>query len=316
MNATILSESRGRIRLQLKQKRLSLQDADLLDTWLNRQPWVSEAVVHERTRCIILRYQCDRKEVIAGLRSFTFEKAREAITEPIHSSRELDRQVQEKLVGKVLMKVTSSLFFPAPIRIARVCWHMVPFMRRGLHCLFHRQMKVELLDALSIGISACRQDFGTAGMVMFLLEIGELLEDWTHKKSIEDLAKCMSLNVDRVWLHTQNGEDVLTPISQITAGDLITVRVGGVVPVDGIVHKGEVMVNQASLTGESVPVAKRPGGTLYAGTVIEEGECLLEVKHASGQSRYDKIVAMIEDSQQLKSTAESKASSLADKLVP
>ena len=188
-------------------------------------------------------------------------------------------------------------------------------MRRGLRCLLRRRIKVELLDALSISISACRRDFGTAGMVMFLLEVGELLEEWTRKKSVADLARCMSLNVDRVWLRTAQGE-VLVPVSQIQPGDAVVVRAGGIVPVDGLVLEGEVTVNQASLTGESIPVPKRPGGAVYAGTVVEEGECVLEVKQASGQSRYDQIVHMIEQSEQMKSEAESKAANLADKLVP
>ena len=181
--------------------------------------------------------------------------------------------------------------------------------------MLRRRIKVELLDALSISISACRRDFGTAGMVMFLLEVGELLEEWTRKKSVADLARCMSLNVDRVWLRTAQGE-VLVPVSQIQPGDAVVVRAGGIVPVDGLVLEGEVTVNQASLTGESIPVPKRPGGAVYAGTVVEEGECVLEVKQASGQSRYDQIVHMIEQSEQMKSEAESKAANLADKLVP
>ena len=213
------------------------------------------------------------------------------------------------------MKGAAALFLPAPLRIARVVWHMVPFLHKGLRCLGRRKIKVELLDALSIGISACRRDFGTAGTVMFLLEIGELLEDWTRKKSVADLAESLSLHVDRVWLKTEAGE-VLTPIGQIRPGDRVVVRAGGVIPLDSVVAEGEVTVNQASLTGESVPVARRPGGAVYAGTVVEEGECVLEVKQASGQGRYDQIVEMIQRSEQMKSAAEAKASSLADKLVP
>ena len=207
------------------------------------------------------------------------------------------------------------LFLPPPVRIARVIWRMIPFVRRGLRCLLRGRIQVELLDALSISISACQRDFGTADAVMFLLEIGELLEEWTRKKSVEDLARCMSLNVDRVWLRTPQGE-VLVPIAQIQPGDAIVARAGGVIPMDGVVLEGEVTVNQASLTGESLPVAKRPGGAVYAGTVVEEGECVLEVRQASGQSRYDQIVHMIEQSEQMKSAAESKAAHLADKLVP
>ena len=192
---------------------------------------------------------------------------------------------------------------------------MIPFLRKGLHCLRQRRIKVEMLDALSIGISACRRDFGTAGAVMFLLELGELLEDWTRKKSVADLAESLSLHVDRVWLQTPAGE-VLTPIAQVRPGDRVVIRAGGVIPVDGILAEGEATVNQASLTGEPVPVPKRPGGAVYAGTVVEEGECVIEVRQASGQSRYDQIVTMIERSEQMKSAAEAKASGLADKLVP
>ena len=316
MNAVILSESKGRMRFRIKQERMSLRQADLLDAWLRTQSWAGEVSVHERTCCVIVHYTGSREDVIASVRQFSWETAETSIDLPAHSSRELDRQFQEKLVGKVLMKAFSTLFLPQPLRMLRCFRHMIPFMRRGLHCLFHLQLRVELLDAMSIGISACRRDFGTAGAVMFLLEIGELLEEWTHRRSVEDLARCMSLNVDRVWTRTPGGEEVLVPLSQVNPGDHVVVRVGGVIPVDGLILEGEIMVNQASLTGESIPVAKRPGGTVYAGTVVEEGECLVEVKTASGQSRYDQIVTMIEDSQQLKSAAESKASNLADKLVP
>ena len=315
MRATIVHESRGRMRLRLRQKTMTLRQADLLETWLKTQPWTKEAVVHERTGCVIVTYTGGRETVLAALGGFTWAGAESSVTLPGHSTRELNREFQEKLVGKVLMKGAAALFLPAPLRIARVVWHMVPFLHKGLRCLGRRKIKVELLDALSIGISVGRRDFGTAGMVMFLLEIGELLEDWTRKKSVADLAESLSLHVDRVWLKTEAGE-VLTPIGQIRPGDRVVVRAGGVIPLDSVVAEGEVTVNQASLTGESVPVAKRPGGAVYAGTVVEEGECVLEVKQASGQGRYDQIVEMIQRSEQMKSAAEAKASGLADKLVP
>ena len=315
MRATIVHESRGRMRLRLRQKTMTLRQADLLETWLKTQPWTKEAVVHERTGCVIVTYTGGRETVLAALGGFTWAGAESSVTLPGHSTRELNREFQEKLVGKVLMKGAAALFLPAPLRIARVVWHMVPFLHKGIRCLGRRKIKVELLDALSIGISVGRRDFGTAGTVMFLLEIGELLEDWTRKKSVADLAESLSLHVDRVWLKTEAGE-VLTPIGQIRPGDRVVVRAGGVIPLDSVVAEGEVTVNQASLTGESVPVAKRPGGAVYAGTVVEEGECVLEVKQASGQGRYDQIVEMIQRSEQMKSAAEAKASSLADKLVP
>ena len=315
MRATIEHESRGRMRLRLRQKNMTLRQADLLEAWLKGQPWAKDAVVHERTRCAILTYAGDRATVLSAIGSFTWAEAEETVTLPGHSTRALNREFQEKLVGKVLMKGASALFFPTPLRVARVIWHMIPFLHKGLCCLGRRRIKVELLDALSIGISACRRDFGTAGTVMFLLEIGELLEDWTRKKSVADLAESLSLHVDRVWLKTPDG-DVLTPIGQIKPGDRVVVRAGSIIPLDGVVAEGEVTVNQASLTGESVPVAKRPGGAVYAGTVVEEGECILDVKQASGQGRYDQIVEMIQRSEQMKSATEAKASNLADKLVP
>ena len=315
MNATILHESRGRIRFRLRQKQMTLAQADLLEAWIQGKSWCRQVTVHERTCCVILYYDGTRQAVLNEIRHFSWQEAERTTALPAHSSRALNREFEEKLVAKVVCKAACTLFLPSPLRIARILWHMIPFVRRGLHCLLRRRIKVELLDALSISISACRRDFGTAGMVMFLLEVGELLEEWTRKKSVADLARCMSLNVDRVWLRTVQGE-VLVPVSQIQPGDAVVVRAGGIIPVDGLVLEGEVTVNQASLTGESIPVPKRPGGAVYAGTVVEEGECVLVVRQASGQSRYDQIVHMIEQSEQMKSEAESKAANLADKLVP
>ena len=294
---------------------MTLAQADLLEAWIQGKSWCRQVTVHERTCCVILYYDGTRQAVLNEIRHFSWQEAERTTALPAHSSRALNREFEEKLVAKVVCKAACTLFLPSPLRIARILWHMIPFVRRGLRCLLRRRIKVELLDALSISISACRRDFGTAGMVMFLLEVGELLEEWTRKKSVADLARCMSLNVDRVWLRTAQGE-VLVPVSQIQPGDAVVVRAGGIIPVDGLVLEGEVTVNQASLTGESIPVPKRPGGAVYAGTVVEEGECVLEVKQASGQSRYDQIVHMIEQSEQMKSEAESKAANLADKLVP
>ena len=315
MNATILHESRGRIRFRLRQKQMTLAQADLLEAWIQGKSWCRQVTVHERTCCVILYYDGTRQAVLNEIRHFSWQEAEQTTALPAHSSRALNRDFEEKLVAKVVCKAACTLFLPPPLRLARILWHMVPFVRRGMGCLLRRRVKVELLDALSISISAFRGDFDTAGTVMFLLEVGELLEEWTRKKSVADLARCMSLNVDRVWLRTAQGE-VLVPVSQIQPGDAVVVRAGGIVPVDGLVLEGEVTVNQASLTGESIPVPKRPGGAVYAGTVVEEGECVLEVKQASGQSRYDQIVHMIEQSEQMKSEAESKAANLADKLVP
>ena len=315
MKAFIEHESRGRLRVRMKQYRMTLEQADLLEAYLQNQPGVLSATVHERTCCAVIRYIGDRENIIRAIAQFNYTAPSVTALTPTHSGRALNREYQEKLVGKVITKFACTLFLPAPLQIARTIWLSLPFLGRGLKRLIHRELKVELLDALSIGVSMVRRDFSTAGSVMFLLDIGELLEEWTHKKSVDDLARCMSLNVKRVWLKTDDAE-VLVPLSNIAAGDRILVRMGNVIPLDGEVVEGEVMVNQASLTGESMPVAKRPGTQVYAGTVIEEGDCVIEVTQSSGESRYDKIVSMIEQSEQLKSAAESHAANLADKLVP
>ena len=318
LKAKILHESHGRMRLQIHKQIMSIYEADLLEEWFERHRFIREIKVHERTCNMIIHYtEGSRNDVIEAVRAFQWKEAAKSITVTSTSAREINREYQEKLVKKVVMKAVSSLFFPAPLRTARMACHMVPFMHRGLGCLWRRQMKVDLLDALSIGISAARGDFGTAGSVMFLLEIGELLEEWTRKKSIDDLARTMSLNVDRVWLKGKDGlEDILIPVSQVEPGDEIVIRMGSVIPLDGVISEGEVTVNQASLTGESIPVPKRIGTSIYAGTVVEEGECVMKVTKCSGESRYDRIVTMIEESQSLKSEVESKAGNLADKLVP
>ena len=315
MKAIIEHESRGRLRVRMKQYRMTLEQADLLEAYLQNQPGVLSATVHERTCCAVIRYIGDRENIIRAIAQFNYTAPSVTALTPTHSGRALNREYQEKLVGKVITKFACTLFLPAPLQIARTIWLSLPFLGRGLKRLIHRELKVELLDALSIGVSMVRRDFSTAGSVMFLLDIGELLEEWTHKKSVDDLARCMSLNVKRVWLKTDDAE-VLVPLSNIAVGDRILVRMGNVIPLDGEVVEGEVMVNQASLTGESMPVAKRPGTQVYAGTVIEEGDCVIEVTQSSGESRYDKIVSMIEQSEQLKSAAESHAANLADKLVP
>ena len=316
MKATILHESHGRMRVRLAQYRMSLEQADLVEAYLQNCGAVSQAAVHERTCCVIVNYRRGQREaVLDAISRFSYESKAVLALTPSHSSRALNREYQEKLVGKVLTRLGCYLFLPAPLSAVRACWLAVPFIRRGLHCLLHRQMRVELLDAISIGVSIARRDFGTANSVMFLLQLGELLEEWTHKKSVEDLARCMALGVNRVWLKTED-EEVLVPLTQVSAGDHVAVRMGSVIPLDGEIVEGEVMVNQASLTGESMPVAKRPGTKVYAGTVIEEGDCVIRVTQSSGESRYDKIISMIEQSERLKSSAESKAASLADRLVP
>ena len=313
MKIIIKHQSRGRIRVQMAQPRMSLEQADLLECYLQRLPQVIRASVHERTRCAIVEYRGPQAEILRAFSQFSCQM--DGLHPPISSSRALNRTYEEKLVGMVAVKAASVLFFPAPLRIAYTVWKAIPHLFRGFRCILRGQMVMEVLDSLSIGISLLRGDFSTASSVRFLLGLGELLEEWTHKKSVSDLAQCMSLNIDRVWLKTPQGE-ILTPLSQIQTGDQVCVRLGGLIPLDGVITEGEVMVNQASLTGESIPVPKRAGMTVYAGTVVEEGECVLQVSGQSGSSRYDKIVAMIEQSESLKSTAESRAENLADRLVP
>ena len=313
MKFQIMHESNGRIRVRFIQKRMTLEQADLLEAYLQTLKGVSQAAVHERTCCAVIRYQSPRAELLERLSRFSYQGHADLV--PHHSGRALNRIYEEKLVGAAAFKVIRSLFFPFPLRVAYTLWKAIPYLLRGIRCLFKRQMHVELLDGLSIAISMVRRDFDTAASVMFLLHLGELLEEWTHKKSVDDLARCMSLNIDRVWLKTESGE-VLVPLPQVQVNDRIAVHVGGLIPLDGVIEQGEVMVNQASLTGESIPVPKRPGSSVYAGTVVEEGECVLLVKQQDGDSRYDKIVSMIEQSEKLKSAAENRAANLADKLVP
>ena len=315
MKAKIVHESSARLRVKLARP-LTVREADLMQAWLSRESGAESVTVHERTGCVIFAYAPGGRDgCLAALGRFSFASAESSVTLPGQSLREINRAFAEKLVRKVLMKAAGTLFLPISLRKFRAAMHMLPFMRRGLGCIWRRKMKVELLDAISIGVSAFRGDFGTAGSVMFLLELGELLEEWTHKKSVAGLAESLSLNVDRVWLRSEDG-DRLVPIAQIRPGDRVVIRAGGMIPMDGVVCSGEASVNQASLTGESIPVAKRPGGVVYAGTVVEEGECVVEVRQGLGESRYDRIVEMIERSEKLKSATEAKAASLADRLVP
>ena len=313
MNCKILHECRGRIRVHVQKPRLTMAEADLLEERMRSVPGVTRAVVYDRTGDAVIVFQCGREQVTAALASFTFDAAPQS--GPESSGRALNRQYQEKLVGMVLARCVQKLYFPAPLRAAWTVFRSLRFLLRGVRCLLRRKLEVEVLDALSIGVSIVRGDFSTAASVMFLLRLSELLEEWTRKKSVGDLARSLSLNVDRVWLRT-GGTEVLTPIGQVRPGDEVCVRTGNVVPLDGRVVSGEASVNQASLTGESVPVLKSAGAVLYAGTVVEEGECVLRVEQQSGSGRYDQIVTMIEASEKLKSTTESRALSLADRLVP
>jgi len=314
MKWNILHESRGRIRLHLNKPRLSMAEADQLQAYLAGLPGVRAAVVYERTCDAVITYTGARAAVLHGAAAFRFDV--QALTEvSANSPRSVNHEYQEKLVNLTLFHFARKLFLPAPIRFAYTAVCSVRYLWHGLRSLLHRRLEVEVLDALSIGVSMLRGDFSTAGSVMFLLRLGELLEEWTRKKSLGDLAHCMSLNVDRVWQLTAEGE-VLVPISQIRTGDAIIVHTGSVIPLDGRVLDGEASVNQASLTGEAEPVRKAAGAVVYAGTVVEEGQITLTVEQQAGSGRYDQIVRMIENSEKLKSASETRAAALADKLVP
>ena len=315
MKCKILHESAGRMRVHLACRRMTLRQADVLEYYLRNVDGVSEVAVYDRTQDAVIAYRADRAALIRALAAFSFDKAEAMDLVPDHTSRALNREFEDKLSWTVIRRVISKLFFPLPVTTALAVYHSVKYIREGLTALLHGKLSVAVLDATAVTVSMVRGDFPTASSVMFMLRLGEILEDWTHKKSVADLAGAMSLNVDHVWLKTGETE-VLVPISDVKAGDRIVVRTGNLIPLDGKVVSGEAMVNQASMTGESMPVPKCAGSLVYAGTVAEEGECVICVEKELGGGRYDRIVRMIEESEKLKSTAEDKASRLADRLVP
>lgn len=303
------------MRIHAVQNRMSYAQADTLLYFLHSQKEVTFAKVYDRTCDAVISYVGDRQTIIELLRGFHYEDVEvpEGLIE--NSGRELNNTYQEKLIGKIVFHYARRWILPYPIRICLTSLRSVKYIWKGLTTLAAGKIEVPVLDATAIGVSVFRSDFNTAGSIMFMLGIGELLEEWTHKKSVDDLARTMSLNVGKVWL-VSGGQEVLVPTSQIKAGDKVVVHMGNIIPFDGVVAEGEAMVNQASLTGESVPVRKTVESTAYAGTVVEEGELTILVKEVGGSSRFEKIVKMIEDSEKLKSGAESKAEHLADKLVP
>ena len=315
MKCKILHESAGRMRVHLFCRRMSLHEADILEYYLKNIDGVAEAAVFDRTQDAVITYRSSRAALVQALAAFSFEKGEQMALVPEHTSRALNREYEDKLSWTVIRRVISKLFFPLPLTTALAVFHSVKYIREGLSALLHGRLSVAVLDATAVTVSMVRGDFPTASSVMFMLRLGEILEEWTHKKSVADLAGAMSLNVDHVWLKTGETE-VLVPISDVKAGDRIVVRTGNLIPLDGKVVSGEAMVNQASMTGESMPVPKREGSLVYAGTVAEEGECVICVEKELGGGRYDRIVRMIEESEKLKSTAEDKASRLADRLVP
>ena len=315
MKCTILHESRGRIRVHVCAVRMTLHRADVLEAYLNGQDIIQKATVYERTGDVVLTYTGSRKAAVALLAAYRFDNEELEVLVTSHDSRKINQEYQEKMVNLVAGRVFRKVFLPAPIAAAYTVWRSIAFIWKGVRCLLHRKLEVEVLDALSITASLLRGDYSTAGSVMFLLTVGSLLEEWTRKKSLDDLARSMALNVDKVWVRTPQGE-VLVPLTRVHAGDEVVVRSGNMIPLDGMVLEGEAMVNQAALTGESMPVRKTTGATVYAGTVVEEGECVRVAKAEGGANRYDKIVAMIEESEKLKSGTENRALQLADRLVP
>ena len=315
MKFVVKHEIKGRIRVHFCQKRMTFEEADTLQYYLDSQEMITSSKVQERTQDATICYTGEKSAVIALLRSFHYEKVDVPDVYRQNSGRETNREYWDKLVTKVVVHYGNKLFLPMPIRTVITGVKSVKYIYQGIHTLLQRKIEVPVLDATAIGVSMFRGDISTAGSVMFLLGIGEILEEWTHKKSVDDLARSMSLNISRVWL-CNDGQEMLVPTTEIQAGDLVRVHMGNMIPFDGTVAEGEAMVNQASLTGESEPVRKYAESTVYAGTVVEEGELTIRVKETNGSSKFDKIVTMIEESEKLKSGLESKAEHLADRLVP
>lgn len=315
MRCTILHDISGRLRVHLCCGRMTLHQADVLEYYLRSVDGVTDVKVFDRTQDAIIAYSAERKSVIGALSAFSFEKAEAMNLLPEHTSRALNREFEDKLCETVMRRFLCKLFLPAPALAAMSIFRSLKYIREGLRALRQGKLSVAVLDATAVTVSILRGDFSTAGSVMFMLRLGEILEEWTHKKSVADLASAMSLNVDSVWVQA-DGTEVLTKISDVRQGDRVVIRTGSMIPLDGKVFQGEAMVNQSSLTGESMPIVKRESSLVYAGTVCEEGECVITVEKVSGSGRYDRVVRMIEESEKLKSTAEDKAAHMADKLVP
>ncbi len=315
MRFVIKHESKGRIRVHMVQNRMSYRQADILCYYLQNISGVTSAKVYENTSDAMVTYTCGRSEVISAFKKFAYDKVDVPSEILDNSGRELNSTYREKLINKVVLRYARKLFLPYPLNAWYTCACSVKYIYEGLKCLRKGKIEVPVLDATAITVSVLRNDYNTAGSVMFLLGIGEILEEWTHKKSVDDLARSMSLNINKVWL--KKGDTLIqVKTSEIKENDIVVVHMGNMIPFDGIVADGEAMVNQASLTGESMPVRKISGKTVYAGTIVEEGEITIRVAAASGKGRYEKIVKMIEESEKLKSGVESKAEHLADKLVP
>ena len=303
------------MRIHILQSRMSFEQADTLQYYLDAKEQVINAKIQERTADVTVSYQGSRKEILSVLEAFTYERAQVPEVYLKNSGRQMNREYWDRLVNKTVIYFGNKIFLPYPIRAGITMITSVKYIWKGLTTLARRRIEVPVLDATAIGVSIFRGDISTASSVMFLLSLGEILEEWTHKKSVGDLARSMSLNISKVWL-VRDGQEIMVPVTEIRSGDPVRVHMGNVIPFDGCVIEGEAMVNQASLTGESVPVRRAEGSTVYAGTVVEEGEITFKVKEANGSSKYEKIMAMIEESEKLKSSLESKAEHLADRLVP
>ena len=315
MKFKVLHNMRGRMRIHVMTNEMTDLQADKLEYDLAAQDMILTAKVYERTGDVVITYTGERQILLSYLQTYYYSRKVEEDETLVRSGRAMNRKYWDKLVNRVVLRMGSKFFVPASIRTGLVLVKSLSYIKKALSCVGRRKIEVPLLDGIAITTSIVRGDYGTAGSVMFLLDLGEIMEEWTHKKSVDDLAKKMSLNVSKVWLNV-DGKEVLTDVSKIETGDCVTVHMGNVIPLDGVIKEGEGMVNQASLTGEAIPVAKKPGGYVYAGTVLEEGELLIEVKENSGTTKYEKIVAMIEKTEKLKSTVESRAEHLADRLVP
>lgn len=315
MKFKVLHNMRGRMRIHVMTNEMTDLQADKLEYDLASQDMILTAKVYERTSDVVITYAGERQLLLSYLQTYYYSRKVEEDETLARSGRAMNRKYWDKLVNRVVLRMGSKFFVPAPIRTGLVLVKSLSYIKKALSCVGRRKIEVPLLDGIAITTSIVRGDYGTAGSVMFLLDLGEIMEEWTHKKSVDDLAKKMSLNVSKVWLNV-DGKEVLTDVSKIETGDCVTVHMGNVIPLDGVIKEGEGMVNQASLTGEAIPVAKKPGGYVYAGTVLEEGELLIEVKENSGTTKYEKIVAMIEETEKLKSAVESRAEHLADRLVP
>ena len=315
MRFCIKHEMKGRLRIHIIQNRMTYAEADTLSWYLEEQENVTEVKVYERTADAVICYKGEREEILTVLKQFSYEKAEVPETVLSSSGRQLNEEYKERLITKTVLHYGSKLFFPMPVRAVITSVKSVKYIWKGIRCLAHGRLEVPVLDATAISVSVFRKDFATAGSVMFLLGIGEIIEEWTHKKSVGDLARSMSLNVKKVWLKRED-QEILVKSSEVQPGDEIIVHMGNVIPFDGEVSDGEGMVNQASLTGEAMPVRRVSGQSVYAGTVLEEGELQIRVKAVTGSTRYEKIVSMIEDSEKLKSSVEGKAEHLADRLVP